>query len=180
MPSDGGLYSCMAVSASGNASRDAAIHSKNERVACVGDKVRMCRCFIFLHSYLASCSPAWSSSPPVGLTWAHVNRLLAQDSPGQRRDAHHSVRSAVEAERRRAVERGQSASFRYDITGALLKSSQRMSLNPKHALFISAGPLVIASLKPYTSYTVRLAALNAVGLGQFSDTYDVHTQGIRK
>lgn len=28
-PSDGGLYSCMAVSASGNASRDVAIHSKN-------------------------------------------------------------------------------------------------------------------------------------------------------
>lgn len=28
MPSDGGLYSCMAVSTSGNASRDVAIHSK--------------------------------------------------------------------------------------------------------------------------------------------------------
>lgn len=28
MPSDGGLYSCMAVSASGNASRDVAVHSK--------------------------------------------------------------------------------------------------------------------------------------------------------
>lgn len=29
MPSDGGLYSCMAVSVSGNASRDVAIHSKS-------------------------------------------------------------------------------------------------------------------------------------------------------
>lgn len=29
VPSDGGLYSCMAVSVSGNASRDVAIHSKN-------------------------------------------------------------------------------------------------------------------------------------------------------
>lgn len=29
MPSDGGLYSCMAVSTSGNASRDVAIHSKS-------------------------------------------------------------------------------------------------------------------------------------------------------
>lgn len=29
VPSDGGLYSCMAVSPSGNASRDVAIHSKN-------------------------------------------------------------------------------------------------------------------------------------------------------
>lgn len=28
MPSDGGLYSCMAVSVSGNASRDVAVHSK--------------------------------------------------------------------------------------------------------------------------------------------------------
>lgn len=28
VPSDGGLYSCMAVSSSGNASRDVAIHSK--------------------------------------------------------------------------------------------------------------------------------------------------------
>ena len=28
LPSDGGLYSCMAVSTSGNASRDVAIHSK--------------------------------------------------------------------------------------------------------------------------------------------------------
>lgn len=30
VPSDGGLYSCMAVSASGNASRDVAIHSKTQ------------------------------------------------------------------------------------------------------------------------------------------------------
>lgn len=29
VPSDGGLYSCMAVGLSGNASRDVAIHSKN-------------------------------------------------------------------------------------------------------------------------------------------------------
>lgn len=29
MPSDGGLYSCMAVGVSGNASRDVAIHSKS-------------------------------------------------------------------------------------------------------------------------------------------------------
>lgn len=29
VPSDGGLYSCMAVSTSGNASRDVAIHSKS-------------------------------------------------------------------------------------------------------------------------------------------------------
>ena len=32
MPSDGGLYSCMAVSNSGNASRDVAIYSKGLRL----------------------------------------------------------------------------------------------------------------------------------------------------
>lgn len=37
MPSDGGLYSCMAVSTSGNASRDVAIHSKN---LCLSFKLR--------------------------------------------------------------------------------------------------------------------------------------------
>lgn len=37
MPSDGGLYSCMAVSTSGNASRDVAIRSKN---LCLSFKLR--------------------------------------------------------------------------------------------------------------------------------------------
>lgn len=40
--------------------------------------------------------------------------------------------------------------------------------------------LVINSLKPYTSYTVRLAAVNAEGVGEFSDTKTVRTEGIRK
>lgn len=42
------------------------------------------------------------------------------------------------------------------------------------------APLAITSLKPYTLYSVRLAAMNAVGLGQFSDTHTVRTHGIRK
>lgn len=36
------------------------------------------------------------------------------------------------------------------------------------------------SLKPYTKYTVRLAAANAEGLGQFSEINNIRTQGIRK
>lgn len=40
--------------------------------------------------------------------------------------------------------------------------------------------LAITTLKPYTLYTVRLAALNAVGVGQFSNANNVRTQGKRK
>ena len=45
---------------------------------------------------------------------------------------------------------------------------------------VLSDPLTIPSLTPYTSYTVRLAAMNVVGLGQFSTTKEVQTQGIRK
>lgn len=48
------------------------------------------------------------------------------------------------------------------------------------SVFASIDPLAITTLKPYTLYTVRLAALNAAGVGQFSDTNTVRTQGIRK
>lgn len=41
-------------------------------------------------------------------------------------------------------------------------------------------PLTITSLKQYTSYKVRLAAVNAVGMGQFSSTNTVRTQGLCK
>ena len=47
-------------------------------------------------------------------------------------------------------------------------------------LIPSIDPLAITALKPYTLYAVRLAALNAAGLGQFSDPNSVRTQGIRK
>lgn len=39
---------------------------------------------------------------------------------------------------------------------------------------------VITGLKPYTQYSVRLAALNSVGVGEFSDIKSVRTLGIRK
>ena len=45
---------------------------------------------------------------------------------------------------------------------------------------VLSDPLVIPSLTPYTSYTVRLAAMNSVGLGQFSTTQEVQSQGVRK
>lgn len=44
----------------------------------------------------------------------------------------------------------------------------------------STDPLVITNLKQYTSYTVRLAASNAVGVGHFSENKPVRTMGIRK
>lgn len=46
-------------------------------------------------------------------------------------------------------------------------------------LWIFADPLTITNLKPYTDYTVRLAALNVVGTGPFSEESSVRTQGIR-
>ncbi|CAG12882.1 unnamed protein product [Tetraodon nigroviridis] len=42
------------------------------------------------------------------------------------------------------------------------------------------NPLVITNLKQYTSYTVRLAASNAVGVGHFSENKPVRTMGIRE
>lgn len=45
-------------------------------------------------------------------------------------------------------------------------------------LSIFADPLTITNLKPYTVYTVRLAALNVVGPGLFSEESDVRTEGI--
>lgn len=41
-------------------------------------------------------------------------------------------------------------------------------------------PLTITSLKQYTAYKVRLAAVNAVGMGQFSSMHTVRTQGLCK
>lgn len=42
------------------------------------------------------------------------------------------------------------------------------------------GPLVISPLRQYTSYSVRIAGLNQVGVGLFSDTLSVRTLGMRK
>lgn len=47
-------------------------------------------------------------------------------------------------------------------------------------MFVLVDTLAVTSLMPYTLYTVRLAALNAAGRGQFSDANSVRTLGIRE
>ncbi|KAF7651225.1 hypothetical protein LDENG_00113900 [Lucifuga dentata] len=124
LPSDGGVYSCMAVSSCGNASRDVAIYTQPG-----------------LPQYL-TVSPGPTSvlfflkTPPVnGGT---------------------------------------------QITSFTLQWRQSPEEQWKEITVPASGPLAITSLKPYTLYTVRLAAMNSVGLGQFSDTHTVRTQGIRE
>lgn len=124
VPSDGGLYSCMAISASGNASRDVAIYTQ--------------------------------PGPPLYLS--------ASSGPA-------SVRFTLKTT---------PASGGTPITSFVLQWKQKPAEQWKEITVPVTDPLVISTLKPYTSYTVRLAALNAVGRGQFSDTNTVFTQGIRE
>ncbi|XP_078143240.1 neural cell adhesion molecule 1 isoform X4 [Centroberyx gerrardi] len=122
-PSDGGLFSCMAVSPSGNASRDIAIHTQP--------------------------GPPQSLSVSPGPT----SVLFSLNTP--------------------------PISGGTPITSFALQWRRSQAEQWKETTVLASVPLAITSLKPYTSYTVRLAALNAVGLGQLSDTYTVRTQGIR-
>ncbi|XP_071762145.2 neural cell adhesion molecule 1 isoform X2 [Centroberyx gerrardi] len=123
-PSDGGLFSCMAVSPSGNASRDIAIHTQP--------------------------GPPQSLSVSPGPT----SVLFSLNTP--------------------------PISGGTPITSFALQWRRSQAEQWKETTVLASVPLAITSLKPYTSYTVRLAALNAVGLGQLSDTYTVRTQGIRE
>ncbi|XP_028986210.1 neural cell adhesion molecule 1 [Betta splendens] len=123
VPSDGGLYSCMAVSASGNASRDVAIHTQPG-----------------LPQHL-SASPG-----PTSVLFSLKIPPVSGGTP---------------------------------ITHYVLQWRRGAAEQWSEVKVPAAGPLAVAALKPYTSYTVRLAALNAVGLGQFSDSHSVHTQGVR-
>ncbi|XP_071381708.1 neural cell adhesion molecule 1 isoform X6 [Centroberyx affinis] len=122
-PSDGGLFSCMAVSPSLNASRDIAIHTQP--------------------------GPPQSLSVSPGST----SVLFSLNTP--------------------------PISGGTPITSFALQWRRSQAEQWKETTVPASVPLAITSLKPYTSYTVRLAALNAVGLGEFSDTYTVRTQGIR-
>ncbi|KAK2844252.1 hypothetical protein Q5P01_010911 [Channa striata] len=124
VPSDGGLYSCRAVSASGIVSRDVAIHTQ--------------------------------PGPPQSLTV----------SPGPA-----SVLISVKAP---------PVSGGTPITGFVLQWRQSASEEWKQVTVPASDPLTIPSLKPYTLYTVRLAARNAVGPGNFSDITSVRTQGINE
>ncbi|XP_035527531.1 neural cell adhesion molecule 1 isoform X2 [Morone saxatilis] len=124
VPSDGGLYSCMAVSTSGNASRDVAIHTQ--------------------------------PSPPIYLSV----------SPGPT--------SVLFSLKTLPISGGTP------ITSFVLQWRQSAAEQWKEITVPASEPLAITSLKPYTLYSVRLAALNAVGVGQFSDTNTVRTQGKRE
>uniref|UniRef100_A0A8C2WG09 Neural cell adhesion molecule 3 n=1 Tax=Cyclopterus lumpus TaxID=8103 RepID=A0A8C2WG09_CYCLU len=122
VPSDGGTYSCMAVSTSGNASRDVAIHTQ------------------------PGPPPDLSVSP--GLTTVHFSLKSLPVSGGT------------------------------PITSFVLQWRQSAAEAWKEVTVPVSGPRSISSLRPYTPYTVRLAALNAVGVGQFSDQHTVRTQGM--
>lgn len=123
VPSDGGIYSCMAVSTSGNASRDVAIHTQP--------------------------GPPHYLSVSPGLTSVLFSLKTLPISGGT------------------------------PITSFVLQWRQSAAEQWKEITVPASDPLAIPSLTPYTLYTVRLAALNAVGVGQFSDKNTVRTQGLR-
>ncbi|XP_038567932.1 neural cell adhesion molecule 1 [Micropterus salmoides] len=123
VPSDGGLYSCMAVSSSGNASRDFALHTQPGR-------------------------PLYLSVSP-GSTSVLFSLKIPPTSGGT------------------------------PITSYVMQWRQQQAEQWKETTVPASDPLAITALKPYTMYTVRLAALNAVGVGEFSDTNTVQTQGIQ-
>ncbi|XP_055083890.1 neural cell adhesion molecule 1 [Periophthalmus magnuspinnatus] len=124
VPSDGGLYSCMAVSSSGNASRDVAI--------------------------LMQPGPPLYMSVSPGPTSVRFNLKTLPFNGGT------------------------------PITSFVLQWRQSPNEQWKETMVPVSDTLAITSLKPYTKYIVRLAALNAVGVGEFSGSNSVRTQGIRE
>eukprot|EP00066_Takifugu_rubripes_P014431 XP_011603697.1 PREDICTED: neural cell adhesion molecule 1-like [Takifugu rubripes] len=123
LPSDGGLYSCMAVSTSGNASRDVAIHTEPGP------------------PYYLSIA-----SGPASVLFSLKTMPVNGGTP---------------------------------ITGFVLQWKQDGDKEWKEISIPVSDPLVITNLKQYTSYTVRLAASNAVGVGPFSENKPVRTMGIQ-
>ncbi|XP_073341003.1 neural cell adhesion molecule 1-like [Pagrus major] len=123
MPSDGGLYSCMAVSTSGNASRDVAIHTQPGP------------------PHYLSVSPG-----PSSVLFSLKTLPISGGTP---------------------------------ITHFVLQWRQSAAEQWKEAMVPASDTLAITTLRQCTLYTVRLAAMNAVGVGQFSDTNNVSTLAIR-
>ncbi|XP_054639180.1 neural cell adhesion molecule 1 [Dunckerocampus dactyliophorus] len=123
VPSDGGLYSCMAVSIIGNASRDVAIHTQPGPPLYV------------------SVSPG-----PASVFFSLKTLPVSGGTP---------------------------------ITSFVLQWRKNAAEQWKEVTVPNADTLAVTALKPYTLYSVRLAALNAAGLGHFSEANTVHTQGIR-
>ncbi|KAM7420334.1 hypothetical protein PAMA_014854 [Pampus argenteus] len=124
LPFHGGLYSCMAVSPSGNASRDVAIHTQPGQ------------------PHYLTVSPEETSIV--------FNLKTSPDTGGT------------------------------PITNYVLQWRQSAVQQWKEITVPSSDVLIVNSLKPYTLYMVRLAAMNAEGLGNFSDTNTVRTKGIRE
>nr|XP_046256510.1 neural cell adhesion molecule 1 [Scatophagus argus] len=122
LPPDGGLYSCMAVSISGNASRDVAIYTQPDPP---------------LH---LSVTPG-----PASVLLSFKTLPSSGGTP---------------------------------ITSFVLQWRQSAAEQWKEITVPASDPLAITALKQYTPYTVRLAAMNAVGTGQYSETKTVRTQGI--
>lgn len=122
MPSDGGLYSCMAVSVSGNASRDVAIHTHPDMPR-----------YVKIYPRPASALLSLKTLPINGGT---------------------------------------------EITNFVLQWRENAAEQWQETTVPVAGPLVISPLRQYTSYAVRLAGLNKVGVGLFSDTLSVRTLGM--
>ncbi|XP_040022318.2 neural cell adhesion molecule 1 isoform X1 [Gasterosteus aculeatus] len=123
IPSDGGMYSCMAVSIAGNASRDVTIHTQPGPP-----------------NYL-SVSPG-----PSSVLFSLKTPPISGGTP---------------------------------ITSFVLQWRQSATEQWKEITVPASAPLAITPLKPYTMYTVRLAALNAVGVGKFSDGKNIRTQAFR-
>lgn len=121
VPSDGGLYSCMAVSSSGNASRDVAIQTQ--------------------------------PGPPLYLSV----------SPGPT--------SVLFSLKTLPVSGGAA------ITSFVLQWRQSLNKQWNEITVSVSDALAITSLRPYTKYRVRLAAVNAVGVGEFSDISNIRTLG---
>uniref|UniRef100_A0A671WIT5 Neural cell adhesion molecule 3 n=1 Tax=Sparus aurata TaxID=8175 RepID=A0A671WIT5_SPAAU len=122
LSSDGGLYSCMAVSTSGNASRDVAIHTEPGP------------------PHYLSVSPG-----PSSVFFSLKTLPISGGTP---------------------------------ITHFALQWRQSAAEQWKEAMVPASDPLAITTLRQYTMYTVRLAAVNAVGAGQFSEPTNVRTLGI--
>ncbi|XP_047455776.1 neural cell adhesion molecule 1 isoform X2 [Mugil cephalus] len=124
VPTDGGLYSCVAVGASGNASRDVEIFTQPGQPL-----------------YLTA------SPGPASVFFSLKVPPISGGAP---------------------------------ITSYVLQWRQNPSEDWEEITVPTSDTLTITNLKPYTSYFVRLAAINAVGRGEFSDSNSIHTRGIRE
>ncbi|XP_061572341.1 neural cell adhesion molecule 1 [Cololabis saira] len=122
VPSDGGLYSCMAVSSSRNASRDVAIYTQPGP------------------PHYLNVSPG-----PASVLFSLKTLPVSGGMP---------------------------------ITHFLLQWKKNEAEQWNETVVQVSDSLAISSLQPYTTYTVRLAALNDMGKGQFSDAKSVKTRGI--